>query len=653
PLKKALYDAGIGEDISGGYDSGVMQPYFSITVKGTDLDKRDEFTEIVNEVFKEQARNGVDEKTLLAAINGTEFKFREADFGSFPKGLIYGLNMLDSWLYDEKQPFLYLQPLEVLSDLKSKIGTGYFEDLIERFFISNTHSSLVTVVPEEGLSKTDDEKLRKKLSEYKASLSKDEIESLISDTKKLKEYQDEPSSEEELRSIPLLKREDLTKEARPIHFTPYEVDGVNVVHHNIETNGINYVEAVFDMTDLSCEEAGIFSLALRLLGLVDTENYTYTDFSNEINLYTGGMIADLSVVTKPDGKYMLYVSASTKYTYENATKALTLFKEFLLFPRLDNKKRIKEIVFEEKSHLNHRIMTAGNTIALTRASASFAPASVIKDAISGYGYYEMLCDICENFDERIDDFIQKSKSLMKKAFVVERLTVSTAGNERALELVKEKLPLIKDVLYKGGSEAVPVYAKPIPVNQGLYSASKVNYVCRAGSFAKGGYEYKGVFNILRVILSYDYLWNNVRVKGGAYGCHSHFNRSGLVAFTSYRDPKLSETKEVFEKVADYLENFNAGDRDMTKYVIGTISSLDTPLTPQMDATRSFHSYLTGVGYETIQREREEVINADVEDVRALAPLIRSAMEQGYFTVVGGQEAIEKEKDLFDEILQIR
>ena len=240
-------------------------------------------------------------------------------------------------------------------------------------------------------------------------------------------------------------------------------------------------------------------------------------------------------------------------------------------------------------------------------------------------------------------------SLMAKIFCPKRLMVSVTSDEEGKNLVLPEIEKLKGVLYPDSEIGTLCNIYPKQKNEGFLDASKVQYVSRAGNFVDKGFSYTGALKILKVILSYDYLWINVRVKGGAYGCMSGFMRTGDMYFTSYRDPNLRKTNEIYEKTPEYLKNFTADEREMTKYIIGTVSELDTPLNPYAKGMRSLSAYLMGLSYEAVQKEREEVLSATCEDIRALSDLIAAALSENHFCVIGNEDVVEKEKDMFMHI----
>ena len=651
PLKKALLDAKIGKDIMGSYDSSTYQPIFSVAAKNANPEQKEEFVRIIRDTLKEQVEKGINKKALLAGINSSEFKYREADYGQFPKGLIYGLQSLDSWLYDEKEPFMHLEAAPVFAFLKEMAKTDYFEKLIQEYMLDNTHVSIVMIEPECGLNAKKEKKLEEQLAAYKASLSADEIKALIEDTAHLKQYQEEPSPKEDLEKIPMLKRSDMKKEASPFINEVRDCDGTTVLFHEMFTNRINYLDFLFDVTDLSEEEIPYLGILKAVLGYMNTSRYGYADLANEINLYTGGVSSSIGVypsVKKPDS-YQAKYEVRTKVLYENTDKAMDIIKDILGTTDITDEKRLYEILAQAKSRLQMSLSSAGHSVSAIRAMSYFSKTAYYNDMTGGIALYRVIADYEEHFEEKKGMLIERLDALRKKIFCKERLMVSLTADREGYDAAVKEIGGLKEILGSGAPQAAVPVLNCVKKNEGFLDASQVQYVSRAGNFVKRGFSYTGALRILKVILSYDYLWLNVRVKGGAYGCMSGFMRNGDSYFTSYRDPNLGKTNEIYEKTPEYLKNFDADERDMTKYIIGTISDLDTPLNPSAKGSRSLSAYLTGVTYADVQKERDEVINAEPENIRALADLIEAVLSDHNLCVIGNEDAVKKEKALFDTI----
>lgn len=651
PLKKALIDAGIGKDISGGFDSGSLQPVFSIVAKNANASEKEQFLEIIQKTLKDLVKNGINREALLAGINSSEFRFREADFGQFPKGLLYGIQCLDSWLFEDMEPFMHLQCLDTFCFLKEQVETGYFENLIEKYLLDNKHAAIVTIVPEKGLNAKLDQKLEEKLAQYKNSLSDEEIDQLIRDTRHLKEYQEEPSPKEELEKIPMLSREDMRKEILPLSNIEKQISGIKTICHDVAANGIDYLTLMYDVSDIPAEDIPYLGVLKALLGYVDTKTYTYADLANAINIYSGGINCGMGIYPNGEKEAPLRVKFEVRIkTLESSLKeTMSIVNEILLSSNMNDEKRLYEILAQSRARLQQSLSSAGHSVSSMRALAGFSEYAYYLDATNGITYYETVKDLEEHFDEKKQTLIAKLKQLTCQIFGTERLLISFTGDQKAFAYAE---PVLKEALQKQPAGKKVHEAARISLtrsNEAFTDASQIQYVAKVGNFADHGYHYTGALRILKLILSYDYLWINVRVKGGAYGCMSGFFRSGETYFVSYRDPNLLKTLEIYDGIPEYLRKFQADERDMTKYIIGTFSSMDTPLYPEGKGARSMNAYLQDLTEEMLQKDRDEVRNATAEDIRALADMIQSVLLDPSVCVIGNEDAIQKEAQLFDKV----
>ncbi len=651
PVKKALIDAGIGEDVYGSYEDDILQPMFSIVAKNAEKEDQTRFVEIIENTLKDLVKNGLNHDALLAGINSAEFRFREADYGHYPKGLLYGLQCLESWLHDDTKPFIHLECLDTLEFLRQQIETGYFENIIEEYLIKNTHGAVVTVVPERGLNNVREEQLAQKLAGYKASLSGQEIKALVEQTRHLKEYQEAPSDEEDLLKIPMLTRADMKKEAAPFSNIKEEAGGVPVIRHEVPTNGIVYLTLMFACPDIAQEDVPYLGLLRSVLGFVNTKSYGYADLANAINIYTGGISCGMGFypdVTKMDVVDTRF-EVRIKVLEKNLSSAMMLADEIMRTSDLTDEKRLGELIAQAKSRLQVSLSSSGHTASSMRALSYQSRYACCQDAINGIAYYRMIEKLDGQMKKEPQKVIKKLKEITEKILVKKRLDVSFTGEK---SLCEKTLPVIKEYLEKLPEGEPAKEAADFTLrkkNEGFTDASQIQYVARAGNFRKHGFEYKGTLKILKMILGYDYLWMNIRVKNGAYGCMSAFLRTGECYFVSYRDPNLSKTNEVYNRIAEYIKTFQPDERDMTKYIIGTFGSLDTPLTPEAKGSRSMAAYLENLAYEEIQKERDEILKATPEDIQSLAGLVQSVLDDECLCVIGNENAIKNESGMFMEI----
>ena len=425
------------------------------------------------------------------------------------------------------------------------------------------------------------------------------------------------------------------------------MDGTTVLWQNIPTSGISYIRLLFDADDLPDELVPYMGILKQVLGFMDTENYSYGELFNEINCHTGGisMAVNLYGNMREKERFCMKLEMKAKTLYNKTDFAFAMMREILQKTRFTDTKRLYEIIAQMKSRLQMYLMSAGHSAAAVRAMAKFSRSAKINDRMNGVEFYWLIEDLEQNFEEKKEELIRKLTEVMQYVIRPENLIVSCTAETEGIEAVKREIPSLKEALYTGSFPAAPEEESPSMecMKEGLKTPSAVQYVARAGHIS----HYTGAFRILKVILSYEYLWIQIRVKGGAYGCMSGFGVYGDSYLVSYRDPNLKETNQVFENTADYVEHFDATDRDMTKYVIGTISDMDTPLTPSAAGNRSMSAWLTHTTLEDLQRMRDQVLEATPADIRSLASGIRELLDEGSLCAIGNESRIEKEKDMFD------
>lgn len=648
PLKQALVDKGIGKDVYSIYENGIKQPYFSVVAKDTSLDKEEEFLKTVEGALRDIVKNGFDEKALLAGLNYYEFKYREADFGSYPKGLMYGLQMLDSWLYDETKAFLHIEANATFAALREKAGTGYFEGLVEQYLLKNPHRAVVILKPKMGLLEQQEEALKRKLAKIKAGMSREELAEVKEKFRKLTQFQEAEDSKEDIEKIPLLKREDLKKEAAGFVNEERSIGDTLLLYHNLFTNGIGYLRLVFSLDDIPGEYFPYIGILKGCLGLLNTEHYQYGDLFNEMNLITGGMSAvnnAYSSIENPDA-CKVTLELKTKVFYDNLDKAIEMMGEIMLTSDFTDTKRLYEILAEGKSRMQAQMMSGGHSVAAGRAMSYGSVSGVLSEELSGVPFYRLTARLEEHFEEEKEALVAKLKMLAKMIFRKENLMVDFVGEEQAVESLIPPVEVLKEKLYTCPVEKAHYMPEVVKKNEGLMTSGQVQYVCRAGNFRRKGLPYKGTLRVLKVMMGYEYLWVNVRVKGGAYGCMCNFGKSGESYFVSYRDPNLGRTIETYEKAAETIASYQADERTMTQYIIGAISDLDIPLNPAAKGLQSLSAYMTGLTEEILQKERDEILAATAEDLRGLSEYISAFMEENLLCVVGNANRIKEEQNKF-------
>lgn len=652
PLKLALIHKNIGTEVYSIYENGIYQPYFSIVAKNANDSQKDEFVSTIEGELAKIVEEGLDKKALLAGLNYYEFKYREADFGSYPKGLMYGLQMFDSWLYDDHMAFDMIEANEVFRTLREKIDTDYYEQLIEKYLIHNNHKTVLVVSPREGLTAKEEKELADKLQAYKATLTEAEIEKIVEDTHALHAYQEAEEKPENLAKIPMLTREDMKKEAEGFINEVRFIEDTKVLFHNIYTNGIGYIRLIFDASNIPADLFAYVGILKNVLGFVDTKNYDYGELYNETNIHTGGIYTTVSTYVNARNleEYKLTFEVKTKAMYEELENAFGLLSEIMTTSSLTDENRILEIVAEMKSRMQGNMTSAGHSLAAIRAMSYFSETAAVSELVSGIPCLRLLEKIEADFDGNKKELIEKLTELIKCIFRPENLMVDYTASEEGYEKLEKLVPALRAGLFTDPVRKEHFTLKLQKKNEGFETSAQIQYVGRAGNYrTESGLSYTGALRVLKVIMGYEYLWTNVRVKGGAYGCMCNFGKSGDSYFVSYRDPNLKKTMETFEKTGDYLRGFSADERTMTKYIIGAISDLDIPMNPSAKGSRSSSAYLTNQTYEEVQQERDELLACTQEDIRALADYMDAIMKEEAVCVVGNGQAIEDNKDMFGTI----
>lgn len=647
PLKTALIDAGIGMDVFSSYDDGIKQPTFSIVAKNANEDDRGKFISIIDKTLEGIVKDGINKRSFLASINYFEFKHKESNFGRYPKGLMLGLNAFNTWLYDDNMALTNFSLNEIFDELKSDVEKGYFEELIRDYILENKNKTYVVLAPKKGLGRKLEEREREKLDKYKKTLTESDLSDIKKNMEALKKYQSEPSSQEELKTIPMLEISDIDKKARTINNQFSEIEMVKIVSHDIFTNGISYVNLNFDIGDIDYDKYPYISLLAEIFKYVDTENYTYNELANEINLHTGGIGFDVTVSnTEEIGKINVHFIVNAKMLDDKLDRAMELINEILFTSKLDDKKRLQEIICETRVNLKNELVATGHTTAAGRALSYVSPLGVVKELTEGVDYYKFLEALEKDFDARYEKLSSDLKSILGEVLRRDGLTISYTGDKNPKDIMGASVTELSKRLSTRARFDNPKVIKPQVLNEGFKTASQVQYVATAGNYKERGLEFKGDLYVLQSIFSYEYLWLNVRVKGGAYGCMCAFARSGNAYFTSYRDPNLMETYNIYKNAPEYVRTFDAEERDMTKYVIGAISRLDAPLSPSAEGAFSFAAYLMGITDEDLQRERDQVLAANASSIRDLAPYVEAAVDGGLICAIGNEDKISAAKDNF-------
>lgn len=649
-MKDALLELGIAEDVFGSFDGGLRQPMFSIVAKNANVEDEAVFIEKIEEVLRKLVEEGIEERKLQAAINNFEFKFRESDFGQYPKGVIYSIKAMETWLYDGN-PFDTFDYGEAFTVLRKGIDEGLFSHLISQYLLNNTHKAYLRLVPDKTLMQKRTDSLNQKMAAYTASLSLKDKEALIEETAALKVYQAEPNSKEALETIPLLSLDDIDPKIQPIEYEVVKDQGMSYVIHKTFTNNIAYMKMVFDFSMLSFEEVPYIGLMTKLLTRLGTQNYSLSELTDEINITTGGIRTGLNIYGIQDNPVECMPRFEVKFKCfgEKIDSTLALVEEVVCRTVLEDSKKIMDLILESKSRLTMGLMNSGHTASMTRSLSYHTLSGKYKDLLEGIGYYQFLETVTP---ETLDEVIAKLSEVYAKVVTTSNAAVMINTEEGLVEQSKLAIEGMLSGIPEGIAYEEELALDFKALNEGFKTSSKVQYCALTGNYAEEGYAYSGDMKVLQTLMSLDYMWKEVRIKGGAYGGFAGFRKSGVFYMGSYRDPNLRMTYKIYEGLTDYVRNLDFDERELTKYIIGTISGMDTPLTPQMKGEKAMASFMSGMTNEMAQDERDEVLGTTIESLRSLGEIIEKLLAQNYRCVIGNEQKLEEEKESLNQVVAL-
>lgn len=643
PLKQKLLDKGLCDDILCDVQDDILQPFMTIIGLNSNSNKESEFIDTINEEFKNYIMNGLDHNAILSIINYQEFKVREAKFGRFPRGLDIILDSLCTWLYSTDATSR-LETLKYYKELRDDLNNGYFEDIIKNDFLNNNHKTYVRLVPSYDALKNNEIELTNKLDDFKKSLTKEEIKKIVDDTKALEIYQRTPSTKEELDTLPKLCLDDLDKLPQKLNL---EVSNskFKTLFSNYFTNNIDYIRYSFDLTNIDTINLHYANLLTDLLRKVSTKNHSYNELHQMCQNLTGGLTFNVIPYSDINRNAHCMLTVGYSCLNDNLSKAFDLVKEIMLESVFDDFKRLKEILNEVSIDLEMGIPNRGHVVSFMRAASYINEFAYLSDQISGIGYLEFVRDILNNFDAKKSEIVNSLNNVIKFVFTKERFLNRFTGSKECFDNSLAKAELLYDLL-PNNEVTLKSDFKADNKNEGFKSQFDVNYVSRVGMYNE---KFNGAMYVLNNALSLDYLWNEVRVHGGAYGCMLQTPPTGIIGFLSYRDPNIKRTNLVYEGAVDYIKNFNPNDEELLKYKIGAIGSLDSVMHNSVKGDTAQRDYLCGNSYEIKAKYRTEAINSTNEDLRNLSTKFKEALASNSICVIGNANKIEEEKTLFKEI----
>lgn len=651
PLKQALIKAGIGSDISGYYLDSIRQPMWTVQATGSNLDKQADLQRIVESTLQELCDKGLDKELLEASLNSIEFALRESDFGGRPIGLAYIIRMMDNWLYDN-DPLELLHYEEALANIRKGLAGTYFEDLIRHSILNNNHKVLVSIYPERGLQERKDAEVKEHLATLKANMTSEEIDAIVEQTKRLKIRQETPDSDEALASIPLLELSDLNPNIEAVERRESKIGNTTVHFVPTFTKGINYVGLYFKLNCLTEEELFYADILSDILGRIDTSERGYEALAKDINMNLGGLSSDITAISK-DGKrdeFTPLMIVRAKALHSKLPDLCRLINEVVKKADYSDDQRLTELVQESKAIWDNEAFRRGNSIVSQRVMAQVSAVGKFRDN-GNLGYYQKISELASN-PAALPLLPEKLAEVARKIFRANNVDIMFVGEEGELEAFENLMkPFVETWDATELSDDVLQITR-LSGNDGIVTAGKVQYVAQGGNFIDHGFKHVGPMSVLETILRYEYLWIRIRVQGGAYGAFANFYDDGNMIFCSYRDPNLLETLDVYKELPQYLRDFTLTDREMRKYIIGTMSSLDLPMTPALRGPRAMGMYFSGAKLEDKVEFRKQVIACKPEDIVALADVVEPVLNDNHICTMGNEQKIKDAGNVFDNIVSL-
>ena len=652
PITQALIDAKIGSDVDGGAEGDLLQPFFSVTVTGSEKDRADKFLTILTDKLTELTDGGISPSLLEANVAVSEFGLREADFGRTPKGLLYGLRALSAYFYGQ-DPVSFLRYEEPLKNIKAGIGKGYFEKLLKKYVLDNPHKLLLIMEPDKKLAAERDADEAERLAAVKEKMSAGQLKDLREKAAALKARQAAPDSPEALATIPLLNLSDIKKETTRLPLEEREEHGAKVLLSDVNTNGIAYMNMYFDALPVPKEKLYMAYFLSDIIGALGTKERGYAELDELLNLHTGGISTTLTATSKtdePDSFWPRFCLQSKSFI-EKIPQTFDILTEILTRTVFTDKKRLAELAAEEIADIETRFQSGALNIVANRINSTLT-----KTGRYNYEgmlpYYRFLKELAANFNARYEELAAELAALSETMFNRHNLIVSVTLPDKDYGAFQSRFSAFADALFDEKHTAANYDWTLGKECEGFMNAGQVQYVGKGANFIKSGFKYTGSLQVLTTILRYDYFWTKIRVQGGAYGAMSLFNSNGNMTFGSYRDPHLRETIAAFDGTADFLRKFNVSDREMTKFIFGTMSDVDAPKTPQMKGNAAAEAYLRGVDDALRQKWRDEILGTRQKDIRDLAEMIDVCMKENNLCVFGNEEKLKENGALFTRLTQV-
>lgn len=655
PLRKALIESDLGEDTAGsGLETSLRQPVWSIGMKGVEVPNLGKVEALIFQTLEKLAKDGIDRGDIEAALNSFEFDLRENNQGSFPQGLSVMLNMLETWLYgwDPLGLAAYEYPL---AELKGKIAGNprYFETLIENILLKNTHRAIVRLLPDKGKAARDEAEEKERLKSARNAMHPDELVRTMSAAERLLDMQKTPDTPEAVKMLPLLKRSDLDQKIRTIPREVEQRDKATVLYHEIFTGGIVYLDIGFNLHALDAEDLPWVSLLGSLLLEMGTQKESFTVLSRRIAQKTGGIhacpfLSALENSTESAAHLFLRGKCMTGQTQD----LFNILHDILFSPAFNNRKRFREVLLEQKAEMESSLVPSGHSAVMSRLKAHYHEAHRAGEALSGIDALFFHRDMQKKMKEDWPGIVARLESILQKLITGGLIVNITADGKDRAAVFQTLEKFLADFPTLGKNVSKPWNFSAAPAtSEALLIPSRVNYVGRAINLYDNGYTMDGSALVITKYLRTAWLWEKIRVQGGAYGAMCGFDPNcGAFAFASYRDPNLAATLDAYGETADFLRNLQLDEDELTRALIGTIGGIDTYLLPDAKGYTDLVRYLTGHTAEKRQKLRDELLSTTAEDFKEFADFL--SMKNAVTSVLGSPEDIKESGVAFQSTLKV-
>ena len=647
PIRLALIEAGLAEEVEAMGSDGYYLD-FGLVLKQFDPANKDKALAVIKSTLSDLVANGINRDLLEGVINTREFAARQA--GGAMKGITYEIQMTMAWRYD-------MSPIEVLhfskyfDDLRAKLDTDFYEKWIQDNLLDAATSLVGIYQPKVGLFKAQDEQLTAKLAAEKAAMTDQDIQALIKENQALRVYQDTPDTEEARQALPKLDISDVPRTTQAIAEEALTgQQGVPVLFHEQDASGIRYVQMAYRLDHIAAEDLPYVNYLTILLGLLDTENYDYRQMDIEMMKATAGISMRPKVFIREGSQddYMPVLVSSFAAIGDHSARGFELLQDTMKFTDFSDKARILNVLQRVKFNMSQSYEGAGHRVAISRLRSFYSQAAKYEDVISGLSFYDHITDLIENFSTKADDFIAKLIEVNGKMWDPRMLTVSLTADAADKATLLEQVDQFIDQADQTDS------VEPVSVefdlagnkyHEAIQTNGNVQYVSVGGRVPIE--DYNGRYVVFANILSKDYLHENIRAKGGAYGAGISLTSSGDVTTYSYRDPNVDKTVDVYSKLPDFLANPGLSQDDLDQLIIGSMTAFHYPLTPASVNNLMVTRYFRGMTKDRVDARLSQALDTKVADLIAFKAQIQIALDADNLVVFGNKQKIEESKQVFN------